>query len=182
MAHFARTIFIACLTVLFLCTTVIAEEAHPLKPSAKQAALGMEKLQFLKGEWRGEGWMEGPKGRHSFHQSKIVTDHMDHMVLAIEGNSMTSEDIFYSRTLVMVSWDGKSPYRIHAYGAPDAVVDGTASLTGDTFEWRFDLGKMRFRYRIHIDEKGLWDEVGDRSMDEGATWHEFTELRLDKMK
>lgn len=175
------------LSVLFfavlIAVPVIADDV-PAAPTPKtvKATAEMGKLAFLLGEWKGKGWMEGPDGRHDFPQSKIVTGYMDNLVLGIEGDSMTSGNVFYRHTLVMVSYDGKHPYRIHAYGGADAVVDGDAAIKDGAFVWGFALGKMKLRYQISVNDKNQWVEVGDRSMDDGATWHKFTELVLDKVR
>ena len=171
---------------LILCLSICAPAALPAlgadTPMAIAGKAQMSKVHFLLGEWRGHGWMEGPTGRLEFPQSKIVTGHMENQVLAIEGDSMTEGNVFYRHTLVMVSFDGKEGYRIHGYGGSNGIADGAATVKDGTFEWGFAIGKIKLRYRIHVNDKQQWVEVGDRSMDDGATWHTFTELLLDKAK
>jgi hypothetical protein len=174
------TIVLACIASVFMLQMGYADE--PKASSASPALSEMSKLSFLAGEWRGHAWMDGPNGRLEFPQSKIVRPFMSGLVYGIEGDSITEANTYYHETLVMVSYDGKHPYRIHAYGGPNAIADGDALLSNGTFQWQFIIGKMRCRYLIHINAKGQWEETGDRSFDDGATWNTFTGAYLDKVK
>ncbi|MCU1245967.1 MAG: hypothetical protein JWN02_1877, partial [Acidobacteria bacterium] len=76
--------------VLFCLPAFSAEESkaqspQPPAPSAQTVAATAEmgKLNFLVGQWRGKGWMIGPKGRLDFPQTKTVIPLMEGMVVGI---------------------------------------------------------------------------------------------------
>jgi hypothetical protein len=158
------------------------QQPAPVSAQTVAATAEMGKLNFLVGQWRGKGWMIGPKGRLDFPQTKTVIPLMEGMVVGIEGDSMSDGEVFYRHTLVMLSYDGKAQFRVHAYGGNSSIADGYAFVKDGTLEWGFPLGHMKFRYQIHVNEKGQWIEIGDRSLDTDPTWRRWNYLELDKVR
>jgi len=57
-------------------------------------------------------------------------------------------------------------------------ADVEAKLIGErTLQW---YPSPASRYTIAISESGRWDEVGEYSRDEGKTWTQFFEMRVQR--
>ncbi len=153
------------------------------------AADEMKKLDFLVGEWEGEGWVQmGPGKKEYVFQYESVQTKLGGKVLLIDGlgkrkleNGSVGEVVH--EALAVVSWDdAKKVYRFEAYTVQQGNVDATLDVRENGAVWGFDTpqgGKVR--YTITRTEKGEWNEVGEFSRD-GTKWMKFFEMTLQKVK
>ena len=154
------------------------------------AADEMKKLDFLIGEWKGEAWMQmGPGQRERVLQTERVQPKLGGQVLLVEGlgkrrlEDGTAGEIVHD-AMAVISWsEEKKTYRFATWvaGRPDGET--TLDLTGpNTAVWAMDTPRGRMKYTIRLTEKGEWNEVGEFSRDDGATWMKFFEMTLQKVK
>jgi len=158
------------------------------RPSPVQLE-AMKKLNFLVGEWKGEGWTEFiPGQRRSSPIAESVQVKLGGMVLLVEGLGKTKvpgkqEEVVVHNALGILSYDEKAKiYRLRSHIATGQTTDAEAKFTDGGFQWGFQAGpSLSFRYTVKLTDKGEWFEIGEMSQD-GATWRKFHEMTLQKLK
>lgn len=149
----------------------------------------MKKLDFLIGEWQGEGWTEFVPGqRRTSPITERVQPKLGGTVLMVEGLAKkkapgSQEETVVHNALGVISYDaGAKLYRVRSYLADGRTTDAEASFVDEGFQWRFKAPQgWSFRYTVKLTEKGEWFEKGEMSQD-GKTWRQFHEMTLKKVK
>jgi hypothetical protein len=149
----------------------------------------MKKLDFLIGQWKGEGWMEfAPGERQTFKGSEVVQSKLDGLVLAIDGLHLgqagdKGKEVVVHSAFGSVSYDDKAKrYRFQAFTGRGNYVDTEAKATEGQLVWGMKVPQFGdVRYTIKLDEKGRWFEVGEVSQD-GKEWRKFFEMTLERVK
>ena len=157
--------------LLLLVSSTIALAAAPA--SAPEPA--MAKLDFLVGEWKGEGWIMTREGkRETFASTELIRKKLRDTALLIEGTHTGFE------AMAVVTWDAKAQeYRWRSFTSRGAGVDAKAALVGErTLQW---FPSESARYTIAISADGQWIETGEYTRDDGTTWTQFFEMRLQKV-
>ena len=169
------------LLLMIWCAPLLAQSANP------SATSEMKKLDFLVGQWQGEGWiMLGPGQRHAFRQTEDVQRKVGGTVLLIEGlgKSMDSSNAgaVVHNAFAVVSYDKEAKvFRWRAFRADGSSVDTEAKVSGNMLIWGFrDPRGGNVRFTIKLNEKGQWFEVGEMSRD-GQTWLKFFEMTLNRV-
>jgi hypothetical protein len=149
----------------------------------------MKKLDFLVGQWTGEGWIEFVPGqRRTFRQTESVQPKVDGEILLIDGLGKgkvpgKDEEVTVHSAFAVVSCDEKAKmFRWRAYTAGGNWIDTEAKVGDNSLEWGFHderVGDIRFT--IRLDKKAQWVESGAISGD-GKTWRQFFLMTLDRMK
>jgi hypothetical protein len=71
--------------------------------------------------------------------------------------------------------------RKRAYRMDGVYVDPTIQVKENGFVWSFDLTPAgSVGYRMKVNEKGQWNEIGERSSDGGRMCQNFFEMTLDR--
>jgi hypothetical protein len=150
------------------------------------AADEMKKLDFLVGEWRGEGWHQrGPAPRDFVVQHEKITPRAGGNVLLVEGTGRRKLDNGSAGEIVhealgMMWWDAeKKQYRFVAHTAAAGSVEPAIEVGDNRVVWGFPTPQGRVRYTIRLTEKAEWNEIGEFSRD-GETWMKFFEMTLKK--
>ena len=164
-----------------------------LAPLIGQAPAGagseeMKKLDFLVGQWKGEGWIAaGPGQRRTFNQTEVLQFKVDGAILLIDGLGKgkvagKQEEVTVHSSFTVVSYDTKANvFRWHAYRAGGGWIDTEAKVRDKSLEWgSHDERAGDTRFTILINEKGQWFEVGENSRD-GKTWQKFFEMTLYRL-
>ena len=153
------------------------------------AADEMKQLEFLAGEWKGEGWFRmGPGEPSKVVQHEKVTPKAGGAALLIEGvgRAKTADGTpgaVVHDAAALVGWDEQA----QKYVMATAVAGRGASspwleVRGDKHVvWGMDIPNGKMRYTITITEKGEWFEIGEYSRD-GAQWSKFFEMTLTRVK
>jgi hypothetical protein len=145
----------------------------------------MNKIGFLQGEWRGEGWiMLGPNRRETFKQTEVVQSKLDGVTLLIEGlgKSKDGSERVIHNALAIVSYDSqKKSFRFSAYKADGLAIDAEATISQNALVWGFKDQRGVTRFTIRLTEKGEWNEVGEFNPD-GKNWYKFFEMTLQHVK
>lgn len=147
----------------------------------------VQKLEFLVGEWEGEGWYEQVPGQRSeFRGVERVERRMGGRLLTVEG-SFTAwmgpdlGDVPVHQAFGVFGYDRSTErvvFRTYtAHGAAGAAVQ-TTEIGDDRIVWGYDdpqLGTVR--YTIEAAE-GVWREKGEATSDGGASWRQFFSMTL----
>ena len=145
----------------------------------------MKKVQWLAGNWEGEGWMMfGQEEKHTFSQTETVTSKLNGLLLAIEGLGTVEESKIIHNAFAVLSFDSENQrfvMRAHksngAFTEADALVDDKGDLI-----WGFNhpyAGELRFTIRQN--DKGQWYEIGEVSSGNGKSWFQNFEMLLNKV-
>jgi hypothetical protein len=148
----------------------------------------MKKLDFLIGNWQGEGWMEfGPGQRHKSSVTESVQTKLGGRVFIIEGLGKAklpnrSEETVVHNAFAFLYYDQTAKrYAMRAFLANGNAVDAETSFQDGVFEWRLQIPQGNVRYKIKLNDQGQWFEVGEISQD-GKTFHQFFEMTLSRVK
>ncbi len=162
----------------------------PVLPQTPQSSQleQMKKLDFLIGEWKGEGWTEFiPGQRRTSPITEKAEPKLGGMILIIEGLGKTKvagkQEVVVHNALAVVSYDANAKlYRIKSYLAEGRSTDAEATFVEDGFQWAFLTPQgASIRYTVKLTEKGEWFEKGEISQD-GKSWRQFHEMTLQRVK
>jgi hypothetical protein len=150
----------------------------------------MEKLDFLKGEWKGEAWSQIGRGERTYvSHSETVVPKAGGKALLVEGLGRQKEKdgsigAVVHETVGLIAWDEtRKEYRFVAHVADKPSVDTVLEVTGpNEARWGFAVPTGRVRFTITLTEKGEWHEVGEFTPDDGGKWFKFFEMTLQKVK
>ena len=156
-------------------------------PSAAEMEV-MKKLDFWVGRWEGETTIESPRGeRFSSHGFEVVQKKLGGHVLLVEALFTASRDgqeVTVHEALSVVWFDERSnTYRMRSYLAAGRPGERELKLVGDQgFAWetrRIDFRWLRFTSKLTESE---WNEIGERTTDNGKTWSKFLEMKLRRVQ
>jgi hypothetical protein len=161
----------------------------PAQNPGSEGREAMKKLNFLVGQWKGEGWVQmGPGQRQTVNAVESVQFRLGGEVLLIEGLGTSKTEgnepaVAGHDAIAFLYYDAKAKvFRFQAHRAGGIHVDSEAKVTDRGFEWGFQnehAGTLRFTMKLT--EKGEWLEVGEMSRD-GKTWYKFLEMTLQRVK
>jgi hypothetical protein len=167
---------------MFVLTTgALSAPGQPPAPAVQQDA--MKKLDFLVGQWKGEGWMDVAGQRRTFKGTEVVQRKLDGLLLAIEGLHRgqvgdKGEEGIVHNAFALVSYDDKAKrYRFQAFTSRGTYEDAVATVSKEKLVWGMKVpqfGEIRFTIKL---DKGRWLETGEVSRD-GKTWQQFFEMTL----
>ena len=168
------------LMVMLLAAVSIA--AQP-KPDAQVAA--MKKLDYMAGNWKGEGWIEMGGPRMTFHGGELVQRKLDGVALLVEGSFFgkrpgSDAEVPVHTTLGVISWDpATQTYMFSTWLATGS--SGARELVVNSDGWQWDIPSPRgtVRFIMKLTESGEWHETGAISSD-GTNWKQFFEMKLKK--
>jgi hypothetical protein len=147
----------------------------------------MKKLDFLVGQWKGEGWMEIAGQRRTFQGTEVVQRKLDGLLLAIEGLHRgvagdKGEGAIVHSAFALVSYDDKAErYRFQAFTGRGNYEDAEAKVAEGQLVWGMKVPQFgEVRYTLKRDDKGRWSEIGEVSRD-GKTWQQFFEMTLERV-
>ena len=169
--------------LLLINTFSLSVKAQAPTPAAQIEE--MKKINFLVGEWQGEGWIQlGPNKRETFKQHETVQSKLNGLTMVIEGlgKSKDGSERIVHNALAVISYDlQKKSFRFSAYLANGQSIDAEAKITKDALEWGFTQAYGTIRFTISLNEKGEWHEIGEINPD-GKNWYKNFEMTLQKVK
>jgi hypothetical protein len=176
-----KTILLLLLLALPLCGSAQSPASSQLQE--------MKKLDFLIGEWKGEGWNEFVPGqRRTSPIIETAQSKLGGMILVVEGLGKAKvpgkqEEVVVHNALGVISYDANAKlYKVRTYTAEGRSVDAEAKFTDGGFQWAFQVPQgMSIRYTIRLTEKGEWFEKGEMSQD-AKSWRQFHEMTLQRVK
>lgn len=171
--------------LLWLAALAISLSAQNSPQAAPDA---MKKLDFLVGEWKGEGWIAfGTGERRTFTQSETIQPKLGGLLLQIEGLGKSKdpgkEGAIIHNAFAIVSYDDKAKQiRFHAYTADGRYVDTELKPVQEkTVQWTIPIPGQTIRFTMNLSEKDQWLETGEFSPD-GNKWMKFFEMKLQRVR
>jgi hypothetical protein len=175
-----RTIY----AIAVVLATLHSASAQPPQPPTAQLE-AMKKLDFLVGEWKGEGWMEfGPGQRREFKGSESVHSKCDGILLTIDGlhHSKPGDAVVHNAFAVLSFDPGKKQYRFEGFTSRGNRENSDAIVGDKQLVWSMKIPNFgTMRYTIKLDDKGRWFEIGEISQD-GVAWRKFFEMTMEKVE
>ncbi|MEP7337072.1 MAG: hypothetical protein ABI977_04960 [Acidobacteriota bacterium] len=154
------------------------------------SAAEMKKLEFLTGDWKGEGWIDmGPGGRSTFKQTEAVQSKLNGTVIIVEGlgtgklASSGQEGVVHN-ALAVISYDSSAKkFLFRAFRADGNYIDANVTMGEKGLIWGFRNPQQggEIRYTIKLTDAGQWLEIGEFSTD-GKQWRKFFEMTLQRVK
>ncbi len=148
----------------------------------------MKKVEFLVGNWQGEGWMEfAPGDRRKSLVTESVQTKLGGRVLIIEGLGKAklpnrAEEVVVHQAFAFLYYDQTAKrYAMRAFLANGNAVDAETNYQDGVFQWALQIPQGKVRYKIKLNDQGQWFEVGEISQD-GKTWRQFFEMTLSRLK
>ncbi len=148
-----------------------ASATSSAEPAPSASAVAMHRLDFLLGEWEGDGWIiAGRDGRRTFHQRETVRPAAGGTVVIIDGLGTSTDagrkGAIVHQAFALVSYDsaGKA-YRWRAFRATGDETATVPAISDNTIVWGMDVGPVghasHVRFTIELTPQGTWHEVGD---------------------
>lgn len=146
----------------------------------------MEKLAWLEGDWRGEGWRATPAGKEAFQAAEKAHFHLDGLILIVEGRGWTvgddGQEIEGHRAFGVLSYDPfAKTYRFDAFVKQGYQSHSQPQVGENEYRWSHPAGPgAEMRYRARLSEAGEWIESGARCGGDDCV--QTMEMRLSKVR
>lgn len=142
----------------------------------------LARLDWMVGEWKGDALVRmGPGEPQKVVQTEKVQKRAD--VLLVEGLGKDASGKVVHDALGMIWFDAqKKQVRFNAAAAGKGVHETTIELGESGNIWRMSTPQGQIRYTIRRTEKDEWNEIGEFSRDNGATWMKFFEMTLQRVR
>lgn len=156
--------------------------ARPAEPDLAAQRAAIAKLDWMVGAWEGAGWVDMGGARQTFRQTETIERRLGDSLLLVEGRGYAgAPEVMAFNALALISFNdrtGKYNFRSHTRGY---ATDATAEFQPNgAFVWTMTPPGMTIRYTITQPQQGKWNEIGERSVDGGASWTKFFEMTLTK--
>lgn len=149
-------------------------------PDLQAQAAAMAKLSFLLGDWHGEGWIAGAKGRTEFRQTETIRLLQEGTLISIEGRGYVrsappdAKPSFAANALVSYD-DATKEYRFYSFAQGRSGTFKAELMGPDTLRWYPEP----VRFTIRIESDGQWREIGEAPDGKGG-FRGFFEMKLQR--
>lgn len=184
MRQFVLTALVALCALIFTDPALAQSQTYPGPDTAAQRA-AMDRLAPLAGRWQGEAQVFQP-AEMNVHQTEEVARALDGLLLVIDGTGHataehTGDPVF--RAMAVISYNARSSqYEVRAYTHEGHATTARGEFLDDgSFRRSFAPGgPVQVRFTITVDENS-WRELGELSMDNGASWQRTVALDLQRV-
>jgi hypothetical protein len=167
---------------------ILNARAGVAQPSITTQRTAMAKLDYLVGQWSGDGWVEtNPNQRRTFKAVEIAQLKLDGLLLTMDGMHRgqvdgKGEERVIHHAFAMVNYDDKNGrYRFQGFTAMGNHVDGEAKVVEGHLIWNVKIQKFGdVRYTIKSDDKDRWSEIGEVTQD-GKSWRKYFEMTMNRV-
>lgn len=163
---------------------ILVSSAHAQQPSpasVEEQRKAMARLDYMVGEWHGDGWMERGS-RSTFAGGERVQRKLDGLALLVEGDFARPEapDISVHKTLGVIYYDpATKKYHFDTWLAAGSHGRHELEMLDDGWRWMIPAGTGTIRFTMRRGTNGEWFEIGERTTD-GTLWTKFFEMTLRK--
>lgn len=142
----------------------------------------MKPLEFLVGEWKGEGWMMTRLGKTESLSFEKVTPKAGGTVLMIEGlgKDKTSGNETHNAFGILRFDQTTQKYKLTSYLSNGQSGEFEATVGDRTISWEIESEQRHVRYTMKIDEEGRWHEIGEINLGNDK-WMQFLEMTLSRV-
>ena len=134
----------------------------PRTPDLVAQRAALQKLDFLAGNWAGEGRMFRGGQAVEFLQTERAEYKLDGLLLFIEGMGRSkASGAVMLQALGIISYDDETrSYHLRAFN-DGRYLDTEVKLAedGKGLSWGFTLGEIRTKSLLRMNEQGQWTEV-----------------------
>lgn len=154
----------------------------------KEQAEQMKKLTFLVGDWKGTGKYIVPGREVEIESTERVEWGAGGTCLMVIGKHWmkgpNDQRLLIHDAAAMMRYDLPAKgYRMRAQLANGLGNDFEVEVGDKGFVWGMATESSgSTRYTMKLTDAGEWNEVGERSTDDGKTWTKFIEMTLSKTK
>lgn len=142
-----------------------------------EAQQEIRKIEFLVGQWKGNGWMMNQSGQKmTFDQTEKVSLKLNDTALLIEGQGTSNGKIIHNALAIVTMEDSKGNYKFNSFLQSNQQGTYKAELIDHVFYW---YPAENVRYVITLNDNGQWHEIGEANS--GGTWYQFFEMTLDNV-
>ncbi|TAH40358.1 MAG: hypothetical protein EYC69_11135 [Bacteroidetes bacterium] len=172
------------LLIILLFSVSLSGKAQQSTITDSLAIKALGKLQWLEGNWSGEGWVDSRDARHFFNQTESIRTKVKGTVMLIEGLGIDKANAeIKHEAFAVVSYDiFARKYLMRAFKSDGKYVDAKINVEDDgTLVWGFKIDDApEVRYTIKkVNEK--WVEIGEFNLGAGK-WTKFYEMTLNKQE
>lgn len=158
---------------------LLAFTQAPVSPDRPAILAAIQKLDFIVGEWEGEGWHLINGKRETSRVKEVVKVMAGGTVLAIQGQGKRSDGEVVHDAFAVLNYDPKSKeYRFRSFLGTGNTGEFIAHVKDKTLIWEMN-NERQIRYTITLDAQGRWFEFGEVNMGERG-WMKFMEMTLTK--
>ena len=159
-----------------------AQAQRPRGPDLAAQRAAMERLAPLVGDWQGQANVLFPVQRTVFQCEHVERD-MHGLLLVIHGTGhataeRTGDPIFNAMAVISYD-DARQIYEFRAYNDGRAVTAEARFLPDGKLQWQMNFAPVLIRYTITLGANS-WNEIGEMSRDNGATWTRTIEMNLTR--
>ncbi|WP_046757875.1 hypothetical protein [Kordia jejudonensis] len=171
-------------TLLLICITFISISCFGQEVVSQDSLTTIDQLSFMKGTWKGEGWIYVNRVKKQFTQTETITPKVDNTLLMIDGLGYDKEEkskVIHNAFGVISYSKEKQAMTMISFSSTGGKMENQMKLIGDKkIEWSFKNEQGgTIRFREDFSEEGVWLEKGEYSAD-GKNWFPFFEMRLEK--
>ncbi len=171
------------ITLAVFATFTPEQPAQPPPPIVEK----MNALQFMLGEWSGEGWIGSMSQRNEFRIRERIQSKLGGRVFLIEGSGTAkipgeADGPVVHEAFAVLTWDVPSNgYIMRAFKADGAYVEAKVEVEGRKLVWGFDVPAFgAVRFTLEFGEDGQWAEFGEMRRGDAEKWTRFLEMNLTK--
>lgn len=169
--HYSRTMFaIAALIML---------TQQPAQPDVRTIHAAMKDLDFIVGEWEGDGWHLIDGKREDSHVVEKISKQAGGTVLSIIGLGKNKEGAPVHEAFAVLSYDpATKEYRLRSFLSNGRTGEFKVTVKDKSLAWELPA-QQPVRYSIKLDAEGRWHETGEVNLGERG-WMKFFEMTLKK--
>ncbi len=143
--------------------------------SEETVETAMEKLNFLVGNWAGEGLSYSADGSVSkYHDEEFIRYDLDRQILLINARGSQDGKTTYQLHTV-IYFDSKTGHYIYSPYSANGTRPFTCTLTNED-QFICYTKNRDFRLTFQRLDSGIWNEFGERK--NGDTWRKTFETKL----
>jgi len=173
------------LKIILIIPGLISWFALSAQDFSEAAKAKVKVLEYLVGEWEGEGWVITPQGLKETSQvEESISFELDETVIKLRGVGMADKEgnqVKVHDALGVLYYDiFRQAYKMDSWIARGMHTSANVEIMEEgKLKWWFEAGpSTTIRYTITI-EDGAWNEVGEMSQD-GTNWRHFFEMNLTR--
>jgi hypothetical protein len=170
------------LTAVAGASLLAGSPARAQMPDGSASRAAMQKLDFMVGRWKGEGWMMRGNERVSTTMTEVVERKLGGVAFLVEGLGVVpgpgaeSPRVVHNALAVIVFDPQTQGYVLRSYISSGQWGDFALTPVAGGVSWSREVPGGRIRNTARIGN-GVWHEIGEFSRD-GTTWMQIMELNL----
>ncbi|MBR9845780.1 MAG: hypothetical protein GYB35_06555 [Algicola sp.] len=162
-------------TIALIVTSILISAASFAQTSKTDSLtkVNIKKLDFMVGNWNGNGWILGRNGKSEFRQTERIQFKLDSTAIIIEGKGVSNGKVIHDALAILTYDKQKDNYSFRSYLPSGQNAEFEGELIDNKFHW---YPNENVRYIIWLDDNNNWYETGEYK--KGDAWSQFFEMTL----